>query len=573
MHFVEILERRNVMRRLFVCLVIVLLLSGCADLARLLPEEATAEPPDIYTAPTPRPFPAEVSTAARILERGEMIVGVRYDLEPFSYVGSDGQLAGLEIDLAHALAQRWLGDAQAVRFRQVRSDTALQHLQSGDVDFVLAGIVHTQEAETDADFSPPYFMNGQALLTFPDTGVTSLADIDGLSVGGLSWAEGMVQLQAASPVTPTYVPYDDFAQLVSGLRTREIDAFAGLRHRLERARRSVAGTQIVAQYTQLPLALVYRENDPFFGDLVATTFREMATDGTWETLYAQWLSGATPPEIPDWPGTRPIPALNESPQERATLNTLEQIRQRGTVRAGYFPERWPYSADRGDGVQTGFEVRLLELMAERWLGDRQAITYVPVTEETAFQQLQSGEVDLLLGGWLHTEEAEQQVAFSLTLLDDGVSLLSPQSAPVETPEGLAGRPVGVIAGTAAEAALPRITEATGVGLNPVTYPDRDAAVAALQSGEVAALLAERRLLFDPFYRVGGFFLPDARLTYRPIGYVLPRGDSDFRDFVNLTLATLHADGSFAELYRIWFDDAIPELRPWPGRPLISLSLR
>ncbi len=568
----KMMERKPEMRRLCLLFTVMLFLSGCADLARLLPEDATAEPPDIYAPPTPLPFPAEVSTGARILERGEMIVGVRYDLEPFSYVTPGGDLAGLEIDLAHALAERWLGAAEAVRFRQVRSDTAIQHLQAGDVDFVLAGIVHSQELETDADFSPPYFMDGQALLAFPDTGITTVADVGGLNVGGLSWAEGMAQLQATSPATPTYVPYDDFTQLVNALRTRQIDAYAGLRHRLERARRSVAGMEIVTQYTQLPLALVYRENDPFFGDLVATTFRAMATDGTWDALYAQWLSGA-PPALPDWPGTRTPPPLDATPRERTTLATLDQLRQRGLVRVGYFPDRWPYSADRGDGVQTGFEVRLLELMAERWLGDRQAITYVPVAEGTAIQQLQSGEVDLLLGGWVHTEEAEAQAAFSHTLLDDGVSLLSLQSAPVETLDALAGRPVGVIAGTVGEASLSQITEATGIGLNPITYPDRDAAVVGLQTGEVAALLAERRLLFDPFYRVGGFFLPDARLTDRPIAYVSPRGDSDFRDFINLTLATLHADGSFDELYRIWFDDPIPELRPWPGRPLISLSLQ
>jgi ABC-type amino acid transport substrate-binding protein len=561
------------MRRLFLFLMLVLFIAGCADLAELLPEEATAEPPDIYSAPTPRPFPPEVSTAARILERGEMIVGVRYDLEPFSYVAADGRLAGLEIDLAHALAERWLDDSGAVRFRQVRTDTAFQHLQSGDVDFVLAGIVHTQEAETDADFSPPYFMDGQALLTFPDTGITSPADVSGHNVGGLSWAEGLAQLDASTDVTPTYVPFDDFTQLVEALRTRQIDVYADLRHRLARAQRSVAGTQIVAQYTRLPLALVYRENDPFFRDLVATTFRAMASDGTWDALYAQWLPGTSPPQPPDWPGTRATPPISGTPQERATLNTLERIRQRGTVQVGYFPDRWPYSADRGDGVQTGFEVRLLEYMAERWLGSRQAVTFVPVTESTALQQLQNGDLDLLLGGWVHTEGAEQEVAFSRTLLDDGISLLSPQAAPVETLEALGGRPVGVIAGTAAASSLPQITEATGIGLNTVSYPDRDAAVAGLQAGEIVALLAERRLLFDPFYRVGGFYLPNARITYRPVAYVLPRGDSDFRDFVNLTLATLHADGSFAELYRVWFDDPILELRPWPGRPLIPLNLQ
>ncbi len=51
-------------------------------------------------------------------------------------------LAGLEIDLARELARRWLGDADAVQFRQVRTDTAMEHLQAGTVDIVLAGSAH-----------------------------------------------------------------------------------------------------------------------------------------------------------------------------------------------------------------------------------------------------------------------------------------------------------------------------------------------------------------------------------------------------------------------------------------------
>jgi ABC-type amino acid transport substrate-binding protein len=318
---------------------------------------------------------------------------------------------------------------------------------------------------------------------------------------------------------------------------------------------------------------VYLEDDPFFADLVATTYRAMVADGTRDALYSRWLPGSSPPSGPDWPGSRTTPTLADSPMTRTTRDTLGALRQRGAVNVGYFPNRWPYSADRGDGVQTGFEVRLLAAMAGRWFGDRQAVNYIPVTEAAAFEQLQAGEVDLLLGGWVHTQEAEQQVDFSRTLLDDGVSLLSPNAAPVETLADLSGRPVGVIAGTAGAAVLPDLSQRAGVGLNPLTYPDRDSAVAALQQGEVAALAAERWILLDPFYRVGGFYLPDARLTYRPVAFVVPRGDSSFRDFINLTLATMHADGSFAELYRIWFDDPIPELRPWPGAPAIALTLR
>jgi putative glutamine transport system substrate-binding protein len=78
-----------------------------------------------------------------------LLVGVRYDLQPFGYVTGDGQIAGFDVDLGRELARRWLGDAQAVQFRQVRSDTAIEHLQAGNVDIVIAALPHTQGWEAD----------------------------------------------------------------------------------------------------------------------------------------------------------------------------------------------------------------------------------------------------------------------------------------------------------------------------------------------------------------------------------------------------------------------------------------
>ncbi len=557
------------MRRVLpiVMLLVVLLVTGCSDLAQLLPAgDELTEPQAAYTAPTPESFPPAVATAARIRERGQLLVGIRYDLEPFSYIANDGAPAGLEVDLARELARRWLGDPDAAHFRQVRSDTAMQHLQEGNVDIVLAGIVHTQQAESGGDFSPPYFMDGLALLTFPDAGIGGVSDLGGHKVGVIDRDGGLPYLETMGAVTTTYVAYDDFFQVVEALRTRQIDAYADQYHRLERARRMVAGTIIVGQFTYEPVALMYRENDPFFANLVAGTFQDMATDGTRDALYSRWLPDTSPPTMPNWAGAAPTPALADSPQERYAGNLIAGIRQRGVLEVGYFPDRWPYSADRDDGIQTGFEVRLLERMVERWLGSRQAITFVPVTEATAFQQLENGDLDMLVGGWTHTGDAEARVDFSLTLFDDGVSLLSLSTAPIQTPAELAGQRVGVIAGSAGQAA------ASTIGCNAVPYPDRDTAVVALQQGEVVALLAERLYLLEPLYREAGFFLTDTRLTSRPVAYVFPQGDSAFRDLVNLTLATLRADGTFADLYTAWFDDPVPSQAPWPGSPAISLNL-
>jgi aspartate/glutamate/glutamine transport system substrate-binding protein len=550
-----------------------LLLAGCDEVARLFPQQVDVDEPLAFISPeTETVYPASMATAARIQARGVLVVGVRYDLEPFSYITTDSQLVGLEIDLARELARRWLGSSELVRFRQIRSDTAYRYLTDGLVDVAFGGLEHTQEAEMRADFSPPYFTNGMALLTFPDTTIQSRTDLGGKRVGVVTWTDSSRQITTEPEITATLVPYANFYDVVQALRTREIDAYADRRHRLERARRMVAGTGIAGQWTEAPVAMIYRHDDPLFANLVRLTFEDMVVDGTRDALYSRWLPGTSPPMVRLLPGVAPAPRLAEMSQQMSTLDMLGRIRDRGFVRVGYYGDRWPYSADRADGVPTGFELRLLERMVETWLGSSTAMQYIPITSEAeGLQRLAQGEVDLLVGNWIHTRELELLVDGSIPIIDDGVGILSLAATPIQELSQLAGQPVAVVAGSAAEAAVAQLSR--GVGLSAVGYVNLDAALAALQSREILAVLSERQPALAVQFRETGFFFTDRRYTYRPVVLVVPEGDSEFLDLVNLTLMSLEARGIYQELYELWFDDPTPSLQPWPGRPSISLTIQ
>jgi ABC-type amino acid transport substrate-binding protein len=562
-------------RRYVLFIFLVVLLASCdqiEDIAGLFQIQRVEESlPSAYVAPTPEPtFPPEMATAARILARGEMVVGVRYDLEPFSFISDSSELVGLEIDLAHELARRWLGSPDAVRFRQVRSDSAFQHLENGTVDIVLAGIAHTQEVEALSDFSPPYFMNGMALLTFPDANIQNLADVGDKKIGVVDWTGSLGELQSRISISTTLVPYDSFFDVVNALRTREVDAYGDERHRLERARRTVSGSIIVAQSSWEPVSLVFRENDPFFNNLVNLTFQDMVMDGTRDALYARWLPGTSPPALPYMVGQAASPPLSNSPAQLSTLDVIGRIRDRGVLAVGYFQDIWPYSGDRTDGVPTGFEIRLMERLVERLLGSRQALTFVPVSGEDAVSRLQTGEIDILLGNWIHTRQLELKVDFSLSFLDDGVSIFSLASNPIEEITQLGGQPVGVVIGSDGEKVLLQLAQDTG--LTSTGYQDFSAALDGLVNGQVVALLTERQPALAVHFRQEGFYFTDQRWTRRPVAFVIPEGDSAFRDMVNLTLGVMEDQGIYAELYSLWFDDAIPNLNLWPGKPAFPLFI-
>jgi ABC-type amino acid transport substrate-binding protein len=234
--------------------------------------------------------------------------------------------------------------------------------------------------------------------------------------------------------------------------------------------------------------------------------------------------------------------------------------------------RSPFSYLDANGEPAGFEVRLARLMAQRWLGDATAVEFLPVTEEDGLRFLETGEVDLMIGAVRHTQEAELRVDFSLSIYTggEGIMLLS-DSEPLGIAE-LNGQPVAAVSGSGSADALQRIGQQLGISV--VIFPEAslDEAIAALQAGEVVAVVGERTDMLGTAYATPGVDVTADRLTSVPLALALPPGDSAFRDLVNLTLQVMGRDGQYAALYTEWFDDDVPLFEPWPGEPTYPLRI-
>jgi len=535
----------------------------------------TASPVATPPPPTPTPLPDDATTGARIRARGYLIVGVRYDLQPFGYITDEGEVAGFDVDLGRELARRWLGDAEAVQFRQVRSDTAIEHLLAGDVDIVIAALTHTQDREAGADFSLPYFIDGQALLVraADATAIGGPMDLEGRPVGVVAWGEAPEALRAAVPFTPTLQFYDRFDAAVAALGRGEVDAVADLRRRLFWGRRMLADmeTDIVGQYTAAPLALAFPQKDPFFADLVNLTFQEMIADGTYAELYARWFAPESPPVVEHWPGDE-VPTLTDTPAVVDVPDTIAAIQSRGRLAVAVASDRAPFAYADTTGAPAGYEVGLVLLMAERWLGDVTAADFTLVPVETGKQMLRTGQADLLVGGLPHTRAAELELDFSLTTYVAGEGLLVRAGTPITDVTSLNGQQVAVVEGSGSREVLLAAAREAGVSLTVLPRPTLEAAIALLEEGYVVAVAGERADLLGPAYATPGLGVLPLRLTQVPLALGLPPGDSAFRDLVNLTLQAMKAEGQFDALYATWFDDAPPALEAWPGAPYRALRL-
>ncbi|MGB7948039.1 MAG: ABC transporter substrate-binding protein, partial [Candidatus Binatia bacterium] len=113
-----------------------------------------AGPAKIYkSAPPSRPVEPSQPALKRIHERRAIRVGYLNDNRPFSFFNPEGNLVGLDVEMAHVLA-----DSLGVGLEFVPVDRAkmLQRLNEGYCDIVMSGVVVTPERAEGARLSAPY---------------------------------------------------------------------------------------------------------------------------------------------------------------------------------------------------------------------------------------------------------------------------------------------------------------------------------------------------------------------------------------------------------------------------------
>lgn len=150
-------------------------------------------------------------TLDKILERGKLIVGVKYDTKPFGYMNEHQQLVGYDIDLAKIIAKSILGDENKVEFKQVTPSNRILALNSGEVDMIIATMTITPQRKQVVDFSYPYYVAGQAVLVPKNSKITSMSDLNGKRVIIIFGSTGEKNLRAIAPgaIVIGYKTYTD----------------------------------------------------------------------------------------------------------------------------------------------------------------------------------------------------------------------------------------------------------------------------------------------------------------------------------------------------------------------------
>lgn len=130
---------------------------------------------------TPLPIPEVGGVTQAILDRGNLICGVNQTLPGFGFPNDAGVFQGFDVDVCRAVAAAILGDASLVTYRPITAAERQPALVSGEVDMISRNTTNTLTRDTlwASTFAPTTFYDGQGVMVMADSGIASLADLEG----------------------------------------------------------------------------------------------------------------------------------------------------------------------------------------------------------------------------------------------------------------------------------------------------------------------------------------------------------------------------------------------------------
>lgn len=155
--------------------------------------------------------------------------------------------------------------------------------------------------------------------------------------------------------------------------------------------------------------------------------------------------------------------------------TLDDIRQRGDVRCGVFPDDPGRSAISASGRWEGFYVDYCRAVAIAVLGDADAVRFVEVGPQSRFTSLVERRVDVVMYSSTRTLGRENLygIAFPAIYLFDGQGLMVRANSGINALKDLEGRSVCVTPNTTSQANLENLLRQNAINAK-VVYANGDA---------------------------------------------------------------------------------------------------
>lgn len=230
---------------------------------------------------------------------------------------------------------------------------------------------------------------------------------------------------------------------------------------------------------------------------------------------------------------------------------LDQVLERGVIRAGVRFDNPPHSFIDEEGQWVGFDNDIAQALA-RQLGVE--VELVRVDELTRISYLKEGNIDMAVASMSKTLVRDEEVDFSQTYFWSKQTFLV-RAGEVASLHDLVGKKVGMDRGSSAIGNWRDWLASNGYPSEPdiVEFGSKQAAAEAVRAGSIVGWAEDYEILAsfaknDPSLTV----LADESIGVKLDGIGVSENNSELLDAINHALQAIAASGEYDEIYDRWF---------------------
>ena len=456
---------------------------------------------------------------------------------PFEFKDSDQVYKGIDVEILDKVAEinGWTLEKSFPGF-----DAAVNMVQSGQADAIMAGMTKTKEREQVFTMSDTYYDTKVVIATKKANKITSYDQLKGKTVGVKNGTAAQRFLQKNKDKYGYTIKTFDTSDLMNNsLSTGAVDAVMDDQPVIEYAIKQGQDLSINMEGEAVGSFAFGVKKDGSHENLIKqfnTALAQMKKDGTLDQIIEKWTGSSQSSSATTTASTSAVPETSTKAGQKATP-------KKKTYKISSDTSFAPFVFQNDQSKYTGIDMELIKAIAKD-----QGFTLEISNPgfDAAISDVQNGNADGMIAGMTVTDARKATFDFSDPYYTTNSILAVQESSTISSYEDLKGKTVGVKNGTASQTFLEENKSKYGYKIK--TFSDGASMYDSLNSGSVAAIMDDEPVIKYAIKQGRKFKTPIEGTPSGQIAFAVQKDSNpELIEMFNNGLANLKESGEYQKI--------------------------